>query len=227
MPNGTSPLGSEAAFDYEKAVRKSENHFVPRFLQINKFLNRPAASLIVRVFFKTRITPNQVTVASFFIGLAGAGCFSLATPGSFIAGGLLTQLSSIVDCADGMLARARGTSNEFGAHLDLILDRINESFLITGAILGWFRFSGRESDLILGLFALGLYFLQTTLFYLVKSLTGDERRGETAENRGWLMFLIALFAVINRLDIGLVVLIIASLGGTIGLLIRFFRFRKI
>lgn len=227
MPNGTSPLGSEAAFDYGKAVRKRENFFTPWFLQINKVLNRPAASLIVRALFRTKVTPNQVTVVSFLLGLAGAGCFAFATRGAFIAGGLLAELSSIVDCADGMLARARGTSNEFGGYLDLLLDRINEFFLITGAVLGQYRFSGREIDLILGLFVLGLYFLLTTQFYLAKNLIRDERRGEAAENRGWLMFLIAFFAVINRFDIGIIFLLIVAVGGNIGLLYRFFRFGKI
>jgi len=227
MPNGTSPQSSEAAFDYRAAARKSENFFTPRFLQINKVFNRPAASLIVRALYRTKITPNQVTVAAFLIGLAGAGCFALATRRAFILAGVLAELSSIVDCADGMLARARGTSNDFGAYLDLLLDRINEYLLIVGAILGQYRLAGREIDLILGFFTLGLYFLLTTQFYLAKNLIRDERRGESAENRGWLMFLIALFAVINRMDIGIIVLLAVSLGGNIGLLYRFFRFGKI
>ena len=173
------------------------------------------------------MTPNQVTLAAFFIGLAGAGCFSLATREAFVAGGLLAQLSSIVDCADGMLARARGTSNDFGAYLDLLLDRINEYLLLIGAVAGQYRSSGRELDLLIGCFAVSLYFLLTTQFYLAKNLIHDERRGEAAENRSWLMFLIALFAVINRLDIGFFVLLGISLGGNIGLLFRFFRFGKI
>ncbi len=227
MPNGTSPLGSDQAFDYRLASGKSENAFTPRFLQINKVLNRPAASLIVRALFKTRVTPNQVTVASFFIGLAGAGCFSLGLRWAFIAGGILTELSSIVDCADGMLARARGASNDFGAYLDLLLDRINEYLLLAGAVAGQYRYSGREIDVLIGGLTVGLYFLLTTQFYLAKNLIHDERRGEAAENRGWLMFLIAVFAVINRLDIGFFVLLGFSLGGNIGLLFRFFKFGKI
>lgn len=227
MPKEPSPPGSEAGFDYAVAARKRENAFIPRFLQINKVLNRPVAAVLVRALFPTSVTPNQVTLASFFIGLAGAGCFALATPAAFFAGGLLAQLSSIVDCADGMLARARGTASDFGAFLDLLLDRVNEFFLIAGAVLGHFRQSGREIDLVLGIFALGLYFLLTTQFYLAKNLLGDNRRGEAAENRSWLMFLIALFAVVNRMDWGIVLLLLISLGGNIGLLIRFFRFGKI
>jgi phosphatidylglycerophosphate synthase len=227
MPKEPSPPGSEAGFDSAVAARKRENAFIPRFLQINKVLNRPVAAVLVRALYPTGVTPNQVTLASFFIGLAGAGCFALATPAAFVAGGLLAQLSSIVDCADGMLARARGTASDFGAFLDLLLDRVNEFFLIAGAILGYFRQSGREIDLVLGTFALGLYFLLTTQFYLAKNLLGDHRRGEAAENRSWLMFLIALFAVINRMDWGIMVLLVISFVLNIGLLIRFFRFGKI
>jgi phosphatidylglycerophosphate synthase len=227
MPNGTSPLGSETAFDYGAAVRKPENDFTPRFLQINKTFNRPVAAVLVRALFPTRVTPNQVTLASFFIGLAAAGCFAAATPAAFFVGGCLAQLSSIVDCADGMLARARGTASEFGAFLDLLLDRVNEFFLICAAFLGHYRQTGREIELVFGLAALGLYFLLTTQFYLAKNLLRDFRRGEAAENRGWLMFLIALFAVLNRIDWGILVLLVIALGGNIGLLIRFFRFGKI
>jgi phosphatidylglycerophosphate synthase len=227
MPNGTSLRGSERDFDDRAANGKSENVFTPRFLQINKVFNRPAASLIVKALFRTKVSPNQVTVASFFIGLAGAGCFSLASPRTFFIGGLLAELSSIVDCADGMLARARGTSNDFGAYLDLLLDRINEYLLIAGAVVGQYRYAGREIDLLIGGVALGLYFLLTSQFYLAKNLLRDNKRGEAAENRGWLMFLIALFAVINRLDIGFFVLLAVSLGGNIGLLIRFFKYGKI
>ncbi|MBN1939975.1 MAG: CDP-alcohol phosphatidyltransferase family protein [Candidatus Aminicenantes bacterium] len=227
MPNGTLLRSSERACDYRVASGKTENAFTPRFLQINKVLNRPAASLIVRALLRTKVTPNQVTVFSFFIGLAGAGCFSLGSREGFIAGGLLVQLSSIVDCADGMLARARGMANDFGAYLDLLLDRVNEYLLLAGALVGQYRFSGREFDLLIGGFAIGLYFLLTTQFYLAKNLIHDGRRGEAAENRGWLMFLIAVFAVIHRLDIGFFVLLAFSLGGNIGLLFRFFKFGKI
>jgi len=227
MRNGSSPRGSEASFNYAVSTAKSENKFSPWFLQLNKRVNRPIASLLVRAIFRTRITPNQVTVASFFIGLAGAGSFALATRVSFLVGGILAQLSSIVDCADGMLARARGTMSDFGAFLDLLLDRVNEFFLIAAAVLGHYRQFGRELDLVLGIFALGLYFLLTTQFYLAKNLLGDARRGEAAENRAWLMFLIGLFGVVNRMDWGIIVLLVISIGGNIGLLFRFFRFGKI
>jgi phosphatidylglycerophosphate synthase len=227
MPNETSSSGSKTAFDYVRAAGKRDNAFIPRFLQINRVFNRPIASVLVRMIYKTKITPNQVTIVSFFIGLSAAGCFALATREFFFIGGWLTQLSSIVDCADGMLARARGTVSDFGASLDLLLDRINDFFLMVGVLLGHYRQTGREIDLILGIFALGFYFLLTTQYYLAKILIRDERRGEAAEIRAWLMFLIALFAAVNRIDLGIIVMLIIVVGGNLGLLFRFFRFGRI
>ena len=45
MRNERSIPGSAAEFDYEKSVRKTEDKFVWKYLQINKYLNRPAASV--------------------------------------------------------------------------------------------------------------------------------------------------------------------------------------
>ena len=222
MPNETSSPGSAAEFDYEKSARKAEHQYTPKFLFINKFLNRPLASLLVRAVFRTRVTPNQLTYLAFAIGLAGAYALYLGRPRAFLIGGCLIQLSSIVDCADGMLARARDQISDFGAYLDIFLDRLNEFFMLLGAVLGLFRSSGRLDLLIWGFVTAVLYFLQTTLFYLSKNCFKDMRRGDAAENRGWLMFLTAFFAVVNRIDIGIFVLFTVSLVSSVVLLVRFF-----
>lgn len=176
------------------------------FLHVNRYLNRPLASLIVRALLRTRVTPNQVTVAAFFIGLAGAFAFSRGTPALFAVGGILAELSSIVDCADGMLARARGQMSEYGAYLDLILDRVNEFFLIAGAVLGYYAYSGNVRMLVMGLVTLSLYLLQVAVFYLTETYAGKGIMGRSAENRGLLLFLIFLFGVVNRVDLGIYVL---------------------
>jgi len=226
MRNERSIPESAAEFDYRKAVRKSEDKFAWRCLQINKYINRPLASLIVRAVYRTRITPNQLTYAAFLLGLGGAFFLFKGRPSGFVAGGLLIELSSIVDCADGMLARARDQKSEFGAYLDLFLDRVNEFFLVIAAVVGYYRYSGRLNILLLGLAALGLYFLQTSLFYLTKNYLRDSNKGETAENRGWFLFLTCVFAVINRIDVGVYVLAVATVAANIGLTYNFFRLRR-
>ncbi len=193
------------------------------FLHVNKYLNRPLAALIVRALHRTRVTPNQVTFAAFFIGLAGASAFSRGTPALFAVGGILAELSSIVDCADGMLARARGQMSDYGAYLDLILDRVNEFFLIAGAVLGYYAYSGNVRMLVMGLVTLSLYLLQVAIYYLTETYAGKGIMGRSAENRGLLLFLIFLFGVVNRIDLGICVLFAETSVINLYFLYSFFR----
>jgi hypothetical protein len=48
--------------------------------RINVYLLRPAAGLLVRILFDTRMTPNQVTIAGIAIGALGAVLYSWGTP---------------------------------------------------------------------------------------------------------------------------------------------------
>jgi phosphatidylglycerophosphate synthase len=207
MPNDASPPGSSPDFDYRRAVGpKRDDRYILKSLALNRVFNRPAAGLLVRVLYRTKVTPNQVTLASFLMALAGAAFLALGRPWSFAVGGLLAELSSIVDCADGMLARARGQCTEFGASLDLLLDRVAEFFLLCGSVWGWYAATGRRDLLALGLLATAAFFLLTTLFYLYKSYRRDTTQGDAAENRAWLLALIALFGLLGRFDLGIYVL---------------------
>jgi len=226
MPRGKSLPASEADSGIRKSVDKTEARFIPPFLRLNRHFNRPAASLIIRAVHRTRITPNQLTCLSFLSGLGAAFIFFQGRPRLFLVAGVLAQLASIIDCADGMLARVRGQASRFGAYLDLVLDRVMEFFLITGAAYGFFRATGRISPFIVGLVAGGLYFLQTSLFYLLKPYFGESRLGDTDESRAWLMFLIFIFSAVNRLDWGFYSLFAASLAVNTGAVIRFLRARK-
>lgn len=223
MRSETSLPDSTAEPRPRGAVAPAGSRIYLGFLQVNRYLNRPLASLIVRALQRTRLTPNQVTVAAFFIGLAGAFAFSRGTPALFVVGGILAELSSIVDCADGMLARARGQMSEYGAYLDLVLDRVNEFFLIAGAVLGYYAYSGNVRMLVLGLVTLSLYLLQVVVFYLTETYAGNGIIGRAAENRGLLLFLIFLFGVVNRIDLGIYVLLAVASVMNLYLLYSFFR----
>ena len=212
MPQDPAANGPTDKFDYRKSVQKTEDKFIFQFLRIDKYVNRPLASLIVRAVYKTGVTPNQLTLMAFALGLAGAYSFSRGTPSAFLVGGLLAQASSIMDNADGMLARARNQMSEFGAQLDIYLDRVNEFFLLICVALGQFRYSGSLKLLIVGLAATAIYFLQVSLFYLTKNFTRDFQKGETGEVRSWLMFLVFLCGALNRLEYGLYFFFVLGAG---------------
>ena len=85
-------------------------------------ISKPFTWLAVRL----KMTPNQVTLISFGIGLLSAYEFSKGSFWSIFTGAVLLQLSIIIDCVDGELARYTRQFSQLGAWLDAITDRIKE-----------------------------------------------------------------------------------------------------
>ena len=69
------------------------------------FFLRKFSKLFTWAAVRLKMTPNQVTLISFAVGLYSAYQFSLGTFWSIFAGAALLQLSIIIDCVDGELAR--------------------------------------------------------------------------------------------------------------------------
>ena len=87
---------------------------------------------MARLLARTKVTPNQMTWAAFGIALMSFISFIL---GQNIIGGLLVQLSSIVDGIDGSLARLKDKTSEFGGFLDSVLDRYADILIVLGLTL--------------------------------------------------------------------------------------------
>lgn len=99
---------------------------------ISKYVNRKASEPMARLLAKTRITPNQISWAAFGIALVSFISFIF---GWNILGGLLAQLSSIVDGVDGSVARLKGMASKFGGFLDSVLDRYADVLILLGLTL--------------------------------------------------------------------------------------------
>jgi len=100
---------------------------------ISKKINR-RVSLALSEYLVERLTPNQATVLSFLLGMISAA-LALFQPW---AGGLLYQLSSMLDGIDGEIARASMRITKFGGWLDSVLDRyVDFAFILALAL--WLR----------------------------------------------------------------------------------------
>ena len=99
----------------------------------NRFVCRPIGAVVVDIVKGTRITPNQITLASFVVGVISAALI-IALPGrvGLIAAVVVYQASYVLDCADGMLARWRGIASPAGHLLDFLMDEL-KAFVILGA----------------------------------------------------------------------------------------------
>ena len=100
------------------------------------FFLRKFSKLLTWVAVKVGATPNQVTLISFAIGLYSAYSFSLGGFWNLFLGALLLQLSIIVDCVDGELARYTRKFSQLGAWLDAVTDRVKEYMVFLGLAMG-------------------------------------------------------------------------------------------
>jgi uncharacterized protein DUF5941/CDP-alcohol phosphatidyltransferase-like enzyme len=82
------------------------------------------------------VSANSVTALSGVIGVLAVVLFGTGSFAGLVAGGLLLQLSLILDCVDGEIARATQTFSPFGAWLDASLDRVKEYGALAGLAVG-------------------------------------------------------------------------------------------
>jgi hypothetical protein len=102
---------------------------------------------------KFGISPNTITFISLLIGFYSAYLF---TQGSYILGALFFQLSLIVDCSDGEVARYTRKFSDFGRWFDASTDRVKE-YLVYGAL----AYSATDNSNQMWILAISLMALQT------------------------------------------------------------------
>lgn len=93
---------------------------------------RPLAHPLVLLFARLRVPPPVVVVAA---GMAGMAAAVELGRGSLIAAALLVQLKTLLDNADGQLARLTGRISAFGRYLDSEVDLLVNAALF--AALAW------------------------------------------------------------------------------------------
>ncbi len=119
---------------------------------VSRYINRRVSTRITRfiVAHGLPITPNQVSLLSMLLAVAGGAAFLY---GVEWLGGLLVEIASIVDGVDGELARARGVASPVGGFVDAVLDRFADAAIIAGIVVAYYPSMGIQ-DVAVGLAAL-------------------------------------------------------------------------
>jgi hypothetical protein len=138
----------------------------------NTYVARPPAAALVHAFRNTGVTPNQITLASLVVALISATLL-VSLPGhlGLLAAVLVFQLSYVLDCADGMLARLRGVQSPSGHLLDFLMDEVKAFVILAAASIRLYLEQQRVGWLLLGM--LGLVCLATGV-----AITTFQRRPE-------------------------------------------------
>lgn len=100
----------------------------------SSFVTAPLAVLVNYFVVDARwLTPTRITLASFVIALVATALIIAGGSANFVVAALLIQLSHILDCMDGQMARYRNSSSAFGSYFDRATDQMQVS-LWFGAI---------------------------------------------------------------------------------------------
>jgi phosphatidylglycerophosphate synthase len=161
-----------ALYSYRSSVKSGRSDEV-----VNTYLMRPLAGIVVRLLYPTRVTPNQVTLASTAAGLVAAVLFARGAPTSTALGGVFVFLKDLLDSADGQLARARAVPNRTGRFLDSIGDALVNVAVFCGIGATLSAQSGNSAFWLLSLTGcLGLslrvsyhVYYQTSFLHLLRS----------------------------------------------------------
>ena len=107
---------------------------------VNRYIQVPIAKQIVGLLKNTLVTPNQVTYFSVLIGFLSGYAFSFASPISVVLGGILLEITLVLDCVDGQLARAKGMASHWGRLIDGIAGYFAYLAVVIGLIKGYPEF---------------------------------------------------------------------------------------
>lgn len=107
----------------------------------------PVAAPLVRVLARTRwLSPDQVTVIAFVLGIAAGAAFAVGTRVSLAVGGVLFYAAFVIDCTDGKLARALNVSSSRGEALDHLADASRRAAASAGLTIWVWRAGDAPTD---------------------------------------------------------------------------------
>lgn len=142
-------MWSEIAAIYRASKKKRDINW------FTEWVARPPAAVVVYALRNTRITPNQVTFGSAIIAAVACAMFALLPGhGWLIAAALVFELSFVLDCADGQLARLRKVASPVGHQLDFLMDELKAMLLLTTVTVRLWQETADARLLVVGLLAL-------------------------------------------------------------------------
>jgi len=118
--------------EYKKSLKMPE---IEEFFDL--FFYRPLTFLLVKIVYRTNVTPNQLTIIAIFIGFASGCLYATGLHGACIYGAILFMLYNVFDCSDGMLARLKKNGSQVGRIIDGIADYLATAAVFIGLGIGY------------------------------------------------------------------------------------------
>ncbi len=153
---------------------------------------------------RTKITPNQVTIANTILGFVAAWMFAIPSYGVRLLASLLFLASITIDGIDGELARLQMSETDWGGKLDVATDNIVHVAIFVGIFMGAYRASADSTFLWLLPIQLGGFALCALSTLMAFRLRGAQAQKWIDQIDRWsgrdFAYLLVGFALINRLQ---------------------------
>jgi phosphatidylglycerophosphate synthase len=143
------------------------------------FLNRFVYRLTWILANYTRVTPNQITLASFMLCILSAYSFLYGTWSYMVFGAFLFEFSYILDCIDGRIARLKGLESRFGAYLDKTTDITKYFIIVICIVYGQYISSNDVSIFIYGYIFIFIHIMSMTGMYSAYSDNPNVEKTDT------------------------------------------------
>src|SRR5215212_10885211 len=123
--------------DDEAALQKAKQSLLQQLCKttdgpVSRNVNRRLSTKISAYLAQYDVSPNVITLASFMLAVISGIFFFFGGYQNILIGGIMAQLSSILDGCDGELARLKFKGSDFGRWLDRVLDRYADGFILLG-----------------------------------------------------------------------------------------------
>ncbi len=190
--------------DTEEAFSKAEEILCKELTKptdgfISRHVNRPLSRRISKLLVNTGLTPDAISFSTFLLSLAGALLLSLGDFRALLAGGLLVQVSSILDGCDGEIARLKFMASDRGGWFDSVLDRYADAAVLLGLTFGAANNNNDPLVWTIGYLALIGSFMNSYTAIKYDTLVGRSGKRQTWRfGRDTRSFLIMLGAVSNQ-----------------------------
>jgi phosphatidylglycerophosphate synthase len=171
---------------------------------VDRNFNRPLGRVASKLLIHTRISPDQVSVLATLVGVFAAWCFTRGLPHWMILGAILLQLSAVIDCVDGDIARMLHKESAAGKWLDLGGDQLVHLCLFAGIGVGLHQMNNASGPTLwLGLVAaLGVVLSFITILREEQATTPHPRLRQLmakSANRDYSVILLGL-SIVNRVE---------------------------
>lgn len=101
---------------------------------VARYIHRPISFIFSSIFAEIGLTPNQVSFISLIVAVIACSCFLVSNKIACIIGAIMVNLWSIMDSADGNMARSIG-GKPYGDFIDATSSYFLVGFMLPA--LGW------------------------------------------------------------------------------------------